>query len=179
MTTQDNKKYNISLIIGLSIPVAMVLFIALAINGPRWFSTVEPAKFDFLYTTGQRNRFASYFVADGRLKEKVKSGSETANPTTSNPVHFFIHDVSENSNREIQLQEAMQLMLDNSLRSPDGFTIETGRRSDWLIFGYRPDYKSRYLMKDRHGEKLELESNNSSYNYYWNFQFMGWVTGNE
>jgi len=128
MTKQDNKKHNISLIIGLSIPVAMVIFIAIAINAPRWFNTVEPAKYDFLYTTGQHNRFTSYFVADGRLKVKEKPVPETANPIASNAVHFCTHDVSENSNREIQLKEAMLLTLDSSLRSPDEFIVETGLR---------------------------------------------------
>lgn len=51
MTTPTNKKQNISLIIGLTIPVAMILFIGVAINGPRWFNSVEPAKYDFLYIT--------------------------------------------------------------------------------------------------------------------------------
>ena len=67
MPMRDDKKQNISLIIGLSIPVAMIIFIAVAINGPRWFNTVEPAKYDFLYMTGQQPPYTSYLVSDGRL----------------------------------------------------------------------------------------------------------------
>jgi len=94
-------------------------------------------------------------------------------------VHFFIHDVSENLSREIQLDEAMELSLDGSVRSPDGFAVETGRRSSWFIFGYRRDHNRRYLIKESFSEKLKLESDNGAYNYYWNFRFLGWVTESE
>jgi hypothetical protein len=179
MTMQDEKKQNISLIIGLSIPLAMIIFIAIAINGPRWFNTVPPAKYDFLYTTGQHNPYSTLLVSGGRLTVTEEPIPEGANPTVTNPVHFFIHDVAENTSREIQLEDALELQLDSSIRSPDGFAVETGRRSGWFIFGYRRDYNNRYLIKDSFGEKLQLESNNGSYNYYWNFQFLGWVTNNE
>jgi len=179
MPMRDDKKQNISLIIGLSIPVAMIIFIAVAINGPRWFNTVEPAKYDFLYMTGQQPPYTSYLVSDGRLIINEGPAPEGYEPVATPPAHFFVHDVSENSSREIQLDEALELNLDNSIRSPDGFAIEPGRRSGWFIFGYRRDYNSRYLIKDTFSEKLELESNNGSYSYYWNFQFLGWVTSDE
>lgn len=178
MPMQDEKKQHISLIIGLSIPVAMIIFIAIAINGPRWFNTVEPARYDFLYTTGQHTPYTIYLVSEGRLTVKDEPAPEGYAATTS-PVHFFVHDVSENRSREIQLDDALEMILDGSIRSPDGFAVEPGRRSGWFIFGYRRDYNSRYLIKETFGEKLDLESSNGSYNYYWNFQFLGWVTGNE
>ena len=53
MNDQPDKKQNLSLIIGLSIPIVMILFITIAINGPRWFNTVEPAHYNFLYSTGR------------------------------------------------------------------------------------------------------------------------------
>lgn len=179
MTMPEDRKQNISLIIGLSIPVAMILFIAIAINGPRWFNTVEPAKFDFLYTTGQQNPYTTYSVVSGRLRVQEHPVPEDAPATIQYPIHFFVHDVSENISREIQVEEAMQLNLDGSIRSPDGFTVETGRRSGWFIFGYGRDYRSRYLVNESFSEKLKLESNSGSYSYYWNFRFLGWVTGNE
>jgi hypothetical protein len=179
MTTQDDKKSNIALIIGLSIPVAMMLFMAVAINGPRWFNTVEPPLYDFLYTTGQHNPYAIYSVDNGRLTLQEKPVPEGESATIQYPMHFFVHDVSENSSREIQAEEAMQLVLDGSLRSPDGFTIETGRRSGWFIFGYGRDYRSRYLVNASFSEKLKLESSSGNYSYYWNFQFLGWVIADE
>ena len=38
---------------------------------------------------------------------------------------------------------------------------------------------SRYLVKESYSQKLELESDSGSNNYYWNYRFIGWVTGDE
>jgi hypothetical protein len=179
MPMPEEKKQNISLIIGLSIPVAMILFIAVAINGPRWFNTVEPAKFDFLYTTGQQNPYATYSVENGRLVLREQPGSDDASTAVQYPIHFFVHDVTENSSREIQPEEAMDLRLDGSIRSPDGFSVDAGRRSGWFIFGYGRNYRSRYLVNESYSEKLNLETNAGNYNYYWNFRFLGWVIDDE
>ena len=178
MTTQDAKKQNISLIIGLSIPVAMILFIAIAINGPRWFSSIEPAEVNFLYTTGQQNPYLAYSVKDGRLLV-TDTTPENATPTAQYQTHFFIHDVTTNKSREIQLDEAKRLLLDGAVRSPDGFTISDGRRRGWFIFGYGRYSGERYLVKESYSEKLDLESDSGSNNYYWNYRFIGWVTGDE
>ena len=178
MTTQDAKKQNIILIIGLSIPVAMILFIAIAINGPRWFSSVEPATVNFLYVTGQQGPYVAYSVKAGRLAVTDSTPENTTAPVQY-PTHFFIHDVTTNKSREIQLDEAKQLQLDGTVRSPDGFTISNGRRRGWFIFGYGRYNGERYLVKENYREKLDLESDSGSNRYYWNFRFIGWVTGNE
>ena len=179
MSEQHDKKQNLTLIIGLSIPVAMILFIAVAINGPRWFSTTEPAQFDFLYTTGQPNPYVTYLVDNGRLVAKESTLPEGSNVPAQEPVHFFLHDVSENTSREIQEEEAMRLGLDGSNRSPDGFTIVNGRRRGWFIFGYSRSNYDRYLVNESFSEKLKLETHAGNYNYYWNFRLLGWVIDGE
>ena len=178
MTTQDAKWQNISLIIGLCIPVAMILFIAIAINGPRWFSSVEPATVNFLYVTGQQDPYVVYSVRDGRLAV-TDTTPEHVTATAQYPTHFFVHDVTANKSREIQLDEAKQLLLDGAVRSPDGFTISDGRRRGWFIFRYGGYNGDRYLVKESYSEKLDLESDSGSRNYYWNYRFIGWVIGNE
>ena len=87
--------------------------------------------------------------------------------------------MTTNKSREIQLDEAQQLLLDGAVRSPDGFTISDGRRRGWFIFGYGRYNGNRYLVKESYSEKLNLESDSGSNNYYWNYRFIGWVTGNE
>ena len=178
MTTPDTKRQNISLIIGLSIPVAMILFVAIAINGPRWFSNVEPATVNFLYVTGQQDPYVAYSVKAGRLAV-TDNTPENMTGQVQYPTHFFIHDVTVNKSREIQLDEAKRLFLDGGVRSPDGFSISDGRRRGWFIFGYGRYNGDRYLVKESYSEKLDLEMDSGSNNYYWNYRFIGWVTGNE
>lgn len=178
MTTQDTKSQNISLIIGLSIPVVMILFISIAINGPRWFTDVEPPTVNFLYVTGQQDPYVAYSVKDGRLAI-TDNTPENVTGRAQYTTHFFIHDVAANRSREIQLDEVQQLFLDGGVRSPDGFTISDGRRRGWFIFGYGRYHGERYLVKESYSEKLNLETESGGNSYYWNYRFIGWVTGNE
>jgi hypothetical protein len=175
MTSHEDKKRNISLIIGLSIPVAMVVFIAVAINGPRWFNTVEPAQFNFLYSTGPYNSYVIHTVNDGQLEVHRQALPEGASPVPQDETRFFVHDVTLNVSKEIQEDEAIALRLDGSIRSPDGFAIETGRRGGWFIFGYGRNHRNHYLVKERYSQELSLESSTGARNYYWNFKFLAWV----
>ena len=179
MNNNESRSKKITLIIGLSIPVAMIIFIAVAINGPRWFSTIEPPVNDFLYLSGQQNPYASYVIKDGRLVLHEAPEPDAAQQTVQYQVHFFVHDVQANKSKEVTFEEAQQFRVDGSVRSPDGYSVEAGRRGGWFIFGYGRDYKNRYLVKDSYSEKLDLESSGSRYNYYWNFQFLGWITGEQ
>lgn len=179
MPKQSDRKQNISLIIGLSIPVAMILFVAIAINAPNWFNTIEAPKYDFLYLTGQPNPYFTYLVKNGQVILKEGTVAEGDTRPAENPVHFFIHDVAENTSREITQEEALSLRLDGSIRSADGFALESGRRGGWFLFGYNRDYRTRYLVKDNYSQKLNLETQNTNYNYYWNIQFLGWLTIDE
>ncbi len=178
MSDQSTKKQNIALIIGLSIPVAMVLFVAIAINAPSWFSTVEPPQYNFLYTDRRNNPNVSYLVKDDRLQRHDVDQSENATKPVEYQQRFFIHDVSANISSEISENEALELHLDGAVRSPDGFRLESGNRGGWFFFGYGRDYRTRYLVKENYSQKLELESQNENYRYYWNIQLLGWIDPN-
>ncbi len=179
MGTQSAKKQNITLIIGLSIPVAMILFVAIAINAPHWFSTTEPPQYDFLYTSGQHNSYVSYQVNNGRLQRKDLIIPEGGSKPTEVQQRFFIHTVATNTSKEISEDEALNLQLDGSLRSGDGYKLKSGRRGGWFLFGYGRDYNTRYLVKDNYSLKLELETHDSNQRYYWNIQFLGWINADE
>ena len=166
---------NLSLIIGLAIPVVMVLFIAIAINGPRWFNSVDPPVYDFVYMTGQHAQSQAFVVEDGRVVAKELSTNDTP-PKPADNVRFFVHDIDRNSSREIDLESARQIALDGSLTSPDGFTISPGRRGGWFIFGYGRDYNRRYIIKETFSQRLDLMFDGNRYDYYWNFRFLGWVS---
>jgi len=158
----------------------MILFMIVAINGPRWFNSVESAQYDFLYATGRQNPYAAYSAENGRLTLQELPVPAGDSPAVQYPVHFFVHDVSENTSREIQTEEAMKLVLDSSIRSPDGFTVVNGRRrGGWFIFRYGLPDERRYLVKENFSEQLNLEADSGSFNYYWNYRFLGWVTHDE
>jgi len=177
-SSKPNKQQNISLIIGLSIPVLMMLFVALAINAPQWFTHVKPPQQDFLYSSGNNAPYTKYLVKEGKLTRVETTLPEGATRSTENDIHFFIHDVSANSSREISETEALKLSLNGNILSDDGFSMQSGRRGGWFLFGYGRDYRSRYLVKDNYSVKLNLINKNPQYRYYWNTIFIGWLKQN-
>ena len=74
----------------------------------------------------------------------------------------------------MRAEDARTLILDSSLQSPDGFTVEMGRRGGWFIFDFRPDYRSRYLVNDTYSEKIRIVEG-SGRSYYYGFRFIGWI----
>jgi len=159
---------NIPLILGISLPVLMVIFVALSIYLPGFF--VKP-KYDFLYSD-----FDSY-----NNKYLVKTNSLELNPNFrqewvlfSRESKLYIHDIELNKSRQISFEDAKKLNLDSSSTSPDGFQIESGQGSEGIFpfyFYSGADYSNKYLTGNHLSKKLNLTLTNS----YFNFMFLGWI----
>lgn len=173
-------RQNLSLIIGLSLPIAMVLFVALAIYIPALFANPQT---DFVYAIGNPD----YYRYDGLTGEyTVQNGTITRNPpvyppdyprpTQDVPSQLYYHDVSENKSRQIGLEEARQFTLDPVAMSADGYEVVRGRGGgDFFPFmfsgGY--DYNSVYMVGHNTSVKMNIPS--LSPNNYVDFRFIGWV----
>ena len=171
---EEKRKPNISLIIGLAIPVAMIVLIAAGIYLPRLFTTVDPARFDYLYVVGPQDPYNLPVVRNGRLVQEQRPIPKHYTPREDDP-HFFIHEVGSNKSREITFEKAQELQLDSSAASPDGYTLERGRRGSWFPFDYGYDYSKQYLVKDHYAKEQNLELDRSGYYYYGNFRLLGWI----
>ena len=146
-------KKNISLLIALAVPVAMVLFIAASIYLPGMF--IQP-HFNFVYST------ESY----QRMVEGVSS---------TNVMHYYLYDVSTNQNESLTLEQVQALKLDDSPTSPDGFKITYGNRGEsfLFLFGGGTDYSTQYLVGNGVSKKLNIDGSVQYYNN--NFRLLGWV----
>jgi hypothetical protein len=172
------KKENITLIVGLSIPVVMVLFIAGAIYLPSLFVDVDPPKFSFMYMTNNSSDGYSYSVKKNNLsREKIERKNKSYS-SHQRQVRFFIHNIKTHKNKELSFEEASAVSLNSNIESPDGFKIENGRSSyGFFPFYSRGNYYTRYITKDNYAEKVKLHTNST--NYYYNFRFLGWLTKEE
>ena len=147
-------KQNIPLVVGLSLPILMVILVALSIYFPRIFSTAVP-QHNFLYSTNNvYSECVTYNVQMGHLV-KLENQNEYCNnwkvappeasklaqpvrvdsPTTSTapiaPVsiqqdatRFFSHNAKTNISTEITFEQAQKLNLNSNAVSPDGFEIK-------------------------------------------------------
>ena len=169
-----SSKKNISLIVGITIPIFMIVLIAVSIYLPPLFAPAP--KFNFLYVTedsyGQDHH---YGVENGKL---VKYEAKYPNNYTPRGEKLFMHDVSRNSDQEISFEEAQRLKLDANVKSPDGYEVVYGS-SEYGFFpfffsgGY--DYNAMYLKGHNVSKKLELQLSNDGRYYSHDRRFLGWI----
>ncbi len=168
----EEKKKNIPLIVALSIPVLMVVLIATSIYLPALF--IKP-KTNFVYSVGGIYCYPNrYFVSNGRIhEEEIKKPTENNSCRNDPEARLYYYDVERNASREITLDDATKLTVDDSLKSPDGFEIASGNHSFDLFFFSGSSYYDRYLKKGAYSRKLNVVSPVS----YYDFKFIGWVRG--
>jgi len=167
------KKKNIPLILGFSIPILMILFVAASIYIPVLF--LHP-KYNFLYSTdGDYYGSKVYSVNNGRLVENSQ-------PTPIYPDHrpyqrpeLYIHNVTTNESTPASFQEVANLKLEPSTESPDGYKIESDSdsRGFFPFFWYDRDYEAKYIIGHNVSKKLKIKTTGSS--YYKSIHFLGWI----
>lgn len=167
-----SSKKNISLIIGIAIPIFMIFLIIISIYVPSLFAPTP--RFNFLYVTEDSyGQYFQYVVENGKL---VKREVKYPKHYTSRVARLFVYDVSANEDKEVSFEEAQKLNLDASAKSPDGWEVVYGRREDGvfpLFFSVSRDYNVMYLKGHNTSKKLNLRSLGSY--YYRNRRFLGWI----
>jgi len=167
-----NRK-NAPLIIGFSIPVLMILFVAISIYVPGIF--LHP-KFNFLYSgDGNYNNEQTYTVNDGHLTLDHQMNPYPNNKPYPSP-SLYIHNVVTNESKPISFRDAQNLNLDSNIESPDGYKIEDGNPSDGFFpfFWYdNRNENAKYIVGHNVSKKLNITINGS--NYYYSFRFLGWI----
>jgi hypothetical protein len=168
-------KKNISLILGISIPVLMIIFVAASIYLPGLYTQPQT---NFLYVSDSPHSHINserYRVYDGKIaKHYVKTTEINMDFKNQHTQQLFIHDVTENKSQEVSFEEAEKLNLDPSTESPDGFEVVYGNRNNgFFIFSPGRDYNSRYLAGHNMSTKLNLVSGNKA--YYSEIEFIGWI----
>jgi len=168
------KKKNISLIIGLSIPVGMVVLIGVSIYLPSLF--IKPAT-NFLYAYG-----GDYYTQQRYTVRKEKLVEvEVKYPENQLPMYkkeesqLFVYDVKTDRVEEISFEEAKLLTLDRYHKSADGFQVVSGGSGGgFLGLFYDSHHGEHYLKKNAYSKRLEIDPNQGRQRYAY-FRFLGWV----
>ena len=169
-----SSKKNVSLIIGIAIPIFMIFLIAVSFYLPSLFAPAP--QYNFLYVTEDSyGRGRQYGVENGVL---VKYEVKYQEHYTPRAARLFIHDVSRNTDQEVSFEEAQKLKLDANVKSPDGYEVVYGSGEHGFFpffFSGGYDYNTMYLKGHNTSKKLELQSANDERYYYRNRRFLGWV----
>lgn len=170
---------NVSLIVGIAIPIVMVLFVAASIYLPGLL--IQP-KTNFVYMTGSSNDLYTckmVYQVHGGAVVQVKPQAPYNDPSYVKqecvPL-FYEYDVAANTKRELTFDEVKKLKLDPSPMSPDGFELVHGGSGggDFLfLFDMNRDYNSMFLKGHNVSRKVNMNPN-GEYSYF-DYQFLGWV----
>ena len=172
MINKINKK-NLPLILGFSIPIVMILFVAASIYIPGIFSN---PKYNFLYSSGQDYYSRNiYQVRNGKLIQVPQPTPSYRNYTQYQDPPLYIHNVKTNESTYISFTEALSLHVDTNSESPDGYKIEDGQSSSGFFpfFWYDRNYYSKYIVGHNVSRKMNIIK--SGANYYDSIQFLGWI----
>lgn len=170
---------NVALVVAFALPIVLIAIIALSTYLP---SLALSTDYDFVYsscTDGTNNyRYncyndpkKRYSVVNGEIVDGLLDGGENYT------ARIFLHDTKKNEGREITLEEARALSLNELLTSPDGVTVSgnyNNRGGGFFIFDGGSSY-GYYLTKGKGRSKLNLINSDDAYYYQGNFQFIGWV----
>lgn len=172
----DVFKKNISLVIGISIPILMILLVAGSIYLPGVF--IQP-QYDFVYASGNDHYrgLVWYSVRDGVLtKDERAFTEEEKDALRHSDSHIYVYNVTRDESREISFEEAQRLRLDARTESPDGFEVVHGTHSEGIFpffISSATDYRTVYLTGHNVSRKVDVPSYGSSYGS--DFLFLGWI----
>ena len=166
---------NVSLVIGLTIPVLMIAFVAASIYLPNAFAPVP--RFNFLYVTGDNYYEGNqYVVVSGKLTKREVKHPEHHTPEV---MRLFVYDVASNHSKEVLFDEAQQLRLDAAVIAPDGYEVAYGGLNDGvfpLLVSGGHDYNAMYLKGHCAGKKLNIQIQaERPYGYRQRARFLGWI----
>jgi len=187
-------KNNFAIVLASLLPILLIVIVALSLYIPSVFLST---KYNFVYTTCDTgtNYYNSHYcntylekrhtVVDGKIVVSPVDLTKELNLDKASPefdrkytARIFLHDTNKNESREISLEEAKTLTLNNFLTSPDGVTVSSNynnRGGDiFFLFGGGSSSYGYYLTKGKSKDKLNLINTSDQY-YYHNFQFLGWV----
>ncbi|MEO6077220.1 MAG: hypothetical protein ABIP54_00350 [Candidatus Andersenbacteria bacterium] len=179
------KPANISLIMGLTIPVLMIIGIALAIVIPA--QSINPQT-DFIYALGQYPSAVqiengaevqhSYSIKDNQIKDATLVISQKQDlapyPYSDQAPVFYMHHTADNSNTEISFHDLGKLKLSDESVSPDGFTMSYGTSSGGMFpffFEGQNDSATAYLAKGTGSKKVSIVTKGNRPQ----FSFVAWV----
>ncbi len=166
-------KKNAPLLLGISIPILTILFVAGSVYLPGLF--IKP-RFDFLYASGGNYYGAreQYSIQNGKLVKSQRLEEIPLDRSPREEPRLFVHHVEKNESTELSFEEAQNLTLDSSAISPDGFEVVYGSSGEGIFpffFWTGTDRGNQYLQGHWVSKRLNLPRSGG----YYGARFLGWV----
>jgi hypothetical protein len=184
-------KQNLTIVLAFSLPLLLIIIVALSTYLPSLFLSTN---YNFVYSACTDGTNYSYYNCDNYLQNRLvvvdgKLIVNDINPTLDSDKdgipdtnenykeRIFLHDTEKNESREITIEEAQGLSLNNLVTSPDGVSVSSdySHGGEFLFLFDGGSSYGYYLMKGNSKSTLNLIGSDDRYYYRNNFQFIGWV----
>ena len=182
-------KKNFVLILAFALPVVLVVIVALSTYLPSMFISTDYnfvyalCDDDYYYGSYNCNDYLRerYTIEEDKLVENVviadvlPDGNKSEHKSIN--ARVFLHNTEKNESREITIEEAQTLTLQDLLTSPDGISVSSHYDNDVDVFPFFNGSSSYgyYLTKGKSRSKINLINYSDRYYYRNNFQFIEWI----
>lgn len=173
VASQVDKKQRVAAIIGVLIPIIFIVIVAVIAYVPSQF--INP-KHDFLYTKdySSNNYYeirAKHLVEVPVLTEYDDNNYRDSYNYRQKVPTIYRYDVASDTTESITFEEARQLTLSSSAKSPDGYKLEEATGSGGFLFwsSYSGSDGDPYLQKGLASKKLSLPGDS------YDFELIGWI----
>lgn len=167
------RKENLPVIIGITLPLALVAAIAAAIYIPAAF--IEPPKTDVLFVERNYQWGVGHYEVRGSALAFVPEAPPADDPYWQKPTsvpQLYRYETDTQTMTALTEDEAKKLKLDPSPVSPDGYMVDRGNGDGGVFpfFFYDGGNYTMYLRKGPSSQEIELPTMD-----VWSYEFLGWV----
>lgn len=162
-TKTPSKKTNIKdLALLFAIPAIIAIVTALIVYVPQFLANPQTS---FIYCTGYNCNQIYAIGGDGYVTQTVA----TNNYPQDNQLRYY--DAQADATRGLTYSQAQQYRLDDSSKSPDGYTLSRQQSSSGFLLW--DNYSDGWVLKNG-SKKKPIELGTTSNSYY-DIHLVGWV----
>ena len=189
MSSNQFLKENVTLVIGVSLPIFLVAVFWLATWIPKM--TVPAPQFDLIFSVDNYdynstvNGTVKFDVIEGKLRAifHVDDGQRASNiprlyyfDISSGSSHELVLNIPENvqDGDRLSVPEVENYTLSKETLAPDGYIFDANYKGGGGLFFFEAGYRYRgTIKKDGRALKIPVQGNR----YPGNLRFLGWVLG--
>lgn len=168
----NTKNHIRDILLLISIPIGLLIVAASYAYVPRILAT---PKHDFIFASCSEYRCGDLYdvSSNGNITRRVIEPDYLRFSIATSRLYYY--DVSNDSTREIHPNDIANYRVDNSSRSPDGYTLEhENGSSNGFLFFYSSKQDGWYLKKDFLKKPVTLPYSDDYYDNR-DLQFLGWI----
>lgn len=171
-------KQNIPLVVGITLPLVLVVLVAIAVYLPRTFADPQ---YDFVYVVNDRTLYdrecETYVVDDaGQLTIEAEGADDIAPRRRATCVRgvatWYLYDVSAKEERKVTFDALEDMSLSDEPISPDGYWFVRDYSHSGIFELFGSNNRNEWFLENN---SVRIPLDVSAQQYPYDVSFIGWV----